>query len=243
MSDSPLSIRARRKIKAQMLQDARDQHVAKFTQRMELAKQGVAALKNKDFKTALTHYYAYLELLQRGKGGAELTPKSFDIKKDAAEMLMLTGVYWDLAKIFDKMGGKDKSKLKYYIDKFVLFSKGTSYQRLSQEMLRKFLTNESPNNRAEFKEAFVKLGGGKCFIATSVEEYCESDTLFILRRFRDEVLLKYGFGRFLVSLYYAVGPWFAIRLIRSSESKQKWVATKLSRLASEVSYRFFHSEK
>lgn len=226
-----------------MEKEARENYVAKFNQRMDLVKSGVAALKSKDFKTALSHYYAYLELLQKFKGGGELTPQLFDPKSDAAEMLMVTGVYWDLAKIFDKMGDRDKPKLRYYIDKFVLFSKNTSYQKLSQEMLRKFLQNDSPNNRAVFKEAYTKLGGGKCFVATAVEEHCENETMVILRRFRDEILLRNFAGRIFVKFYYFVGPWIAIRVIRSGEDKQKWIAAKLGIFANAVSCRFFPDGK
>jgi hypothetical protein len=242
VSDSPLSIRARRKYKAQIEQAARENHIAKFNQRMELAKAGVDACKRKDFKVALQYHHAYLEVLEKAKGG-DLTPKSFDPKHDAAEMLMLTGVYWDLAKIYDKLGGKNNPKLKLMLAKFVLFSKGMNYQRLSQEMLRKFLTNGGPNNRALFKEAFVKLGGGRCFIATAVEEHCEVGTILVLKRFRDEVLLKNSFGRVFVRIYYGIGPIIAIRLIRSSEKRQKRVADLLGRVASAVSFRFFPDGK
>lgn len=243
MSDSPLSIRARRKYKAQLEQAARDNYVAKFHKRMDYAKQGVMAMKSKDYKTALQYFSAYIEILQKGKGGGELTPRSFDPKKDAAEMLMLTGVYWDLAKIFDKTKTKDTSKLQYYLDKFVLFSKGTSYQRLSQEMLRKFLTNDTPHNRKPFKEAFVKLGGGKCFVATAVEEHCEVQTVTVLKRFRDEILSKNTLGRSFIRIYYAISPIIAIRLIRSSEKIQKQVARFLGRIANAISFRFFPDGK
>lgn len=226
-----------------MMQDARDQHVAKFQRRMDYAKKGVNALKEKDYNTALQFLLAYIDILQKGKGGGELTPKSFDPKQDAAEMLMLTGVYWDLAKIYDKIKTKDTSKVKYYLDKFILFSKGTSYERLSQEMLRKFLINDSPNNRKIFKEAFVKLGGGKCFVATAVEEHCEPTTVITLKRFRDEVLSKTYFGRFFTRVYYFFSPSIAIQLIRSSDRSQKRVASWLGLIASAISSRFFPDGK
>lgn len=226
-----------------MEQAARESYVAKFNRRMDLAKQGVACVQKKDYKSALYYFHSYIEVLQKSKGGAELTPRSFDPKADAAEMLMLTGVFWDLSKIYDKVQEKDKRQLKYFVDKFVLFSKGTTYQKLSQEMLRKFLTNDNPNNRAVFKEAYVKLGGGKCFIATAVEEHCEPFTVVTLKRFRDEVLSKNKLGRLFTKIYYQIGPTIAIQLIRSSEINQKKVAKALAIVANEVSCRFFRSEK
>ena len=214
MSDRPLSIRARKKYKAQIEQAAREKHIASFNHRMELAKQGVDACKRKDYRAALQFHHAYLDSLEKAKGG-DLTPKSFDQKSEAAEMLMITGVYWDLAKVYDRIGQKNNSKVKLMINKFVLFSKGMNYQRLSQEMLRKLLTNDRPVNRALFKEAYVKLGGGRCFIATAVEEHCETESVLVLKRFRDEILLKNNFGRAFVRIYYKIGPIIAIHLIRS----------------------------
>jgi len=242
VSDNTLSARARRKYKAEVEKQARENHIAKFTMRMDYARQGIEAVKRKDFKSALTCFHAYIEILQRSKGG-ELTPKSFDPKQDAAEMLMLTGVFWDLSKIYDKYKSKDLTKLKYFLDKFVLFSKGTSYERLSQEMLRKFLTNETPNHRSTFKEAYVSLGGGRCFVATAVEEHCEASTVVTLKRFRDEVLSQSVLGRSFTSVYYKISPTIAIQLIRSSVLQQKRVAKILGHIANAISFRFFPDGK
>jgi len=238
-----LSMRARRKYKAQIEKAARENHIARFTKRMELAKLGVEAQKNKNFRVALQYYLAYIDILQRGKGVTDLNPKDFDSKADSAELLMLTGIYWDLAKIYDRFRSKDRSKVKYYLDKFVLFSKGSPYQKLSQEMLRKFLTYDSPRSRQMFKDAFIKLGGGKCFIATAVEEYCEPQSIIDLKRFRDEVLSESSLGRLFIRVYYFISPSVARVLIRTQPTVQKKVAAIIERISSEVSSRFFPDGK
>ena len=236
-------MRARRKYKAQMEKVARENYIARFNKRMELAKLGVESQKNRNFRQALQCYLSYVDILKRSKGGGELVPSAFDVKNDSAELLMLTGIYWDLAKIYDRVKGKDKTKTKYYLDKFVLFSKGTSYQRLSREMLRKFLTYESPRNRPLFKEAYVSLGGGKCFIATAVEEHFTDDTVTVLRRFRDEVLSRSDAGRLFIRLYYRLSPRVAILLIRCGSPVQKKVANVLEWIATVVESRFFPDGK
>lgn len=241
--ENTLSMRARRKYKAQMEKAARESYLARFNKRMELAKLGVESQKNRNYRQALQCYLSYVDILQRSKGGSELHPSLFDVKSDSAELLMLTGIYWDLAKIYDRVKGKDKTKTKYYLDKFVLFSKGTSYQRLSREMLRKFLTYENPRNRPLFKEAFVSLGGGKCFIATAVEDHFEDDTISVLRRFRDEVLSRNDTGRKLIRIYYQYSPDLAVLLIRSGSPVQRLVARLLERVASAIRYRFFPDGK
>ena len=55
---------------------------------------------------------------------------------------------------------------------------------------------------------------GRCFIATAV--YGESTETAILRRFRDEVLLRRAPGRRFVAVYYRIAPPFASVLERSS---------------------------
>jgi hypothetical protein len=210
---------------------------------MELAKLGVEAQKNKNYRSALQYYIAYIDILQKGKNVSDLSPKDFDAKSDSAELLMLTGIYWDLAKIYDRLGSKDQFKAKYYLDKFVLFSKGTPYQKLSQEMLRKFLTYETPRDRQLFKDAYITLGGGKCFIATAVEEHCDPVSIVILKRFRDEVLSKNGLGRAFITIYYALSPTIARKLIRTSPRFQKKVAFWIEKISSAISSRFFQGEK
>ena len=235
-------MRARKKVKAQIEKAARETHVAKFNHRMDLVKQGALALKKKDYRNALQYFLAYLDVLEKAKGGT-LTPKSFDPKTEAAEMLMATGVFWDVAKIYDMMTKKEIPKVQYHLDKFVLFSKGTNYQRLSVEMLRKCISNGKLKTSGPFKEAYVKLGGGRCFVATAVEEHCDSQTVYILKRYRDEVLSKNRMGRVFTRVYYQISPLIAIRLIRSSEQKQKRVARILGFIANAISCRFFPGEK
>jgi hypothetical protein len=236
-------MRARRRYKAEIERVARENHIARFNKRMELAKLGVEAQKNKNFRAALQYYIAYIDILQKGKNVTELAPKDFDPKADSAELLMLTGIYWDLAKIYDRLGSKDQFKAKYYLDKFVLFSKGTPYQKLSQEMLRKFLTYVNPRDRQLFKDAYITLGGGKCFIATAVEEYCEPSSIINLKRFRDEVLSRSLWGRAFISSYYSVSPTIARWIIRRSPAVQKKIAIAVEKISSAVSSRFFQGGK
>ena len=49
-------------------------------------------------------------------------------------------------------------------------------------------------------------GGGGCFIATVVYNDFNAPQVKILRKFRDELLLKSMVGRFFVQLYYQVSP-------------------------------------
>lgn len=53
-----------------------------------------------------------------------------------------------------------------------------------------------------------------CFVATAVYANKEAYEVRLFRQFRDEVLLKYRFGRFLIYCYYVAGPWIAYIVVR-----------------------------
>ena len=234
--DRPLSIRARKKVKAQIEKAERDRLLLLFSKRMELARLGTESFKEGKLMDAIMNYSAYIEVLERTKNvpkGA-LEPKHFDQKKDIAELLLVSGVYWDLAKMYDRPKRRDADKLIHYLNRFVAFSKGMPFQHVSAEMVRKYLVNSLPKNRKEFKDAHVKLGGGKCFIATAVEDYCEPDTLPTLRKFRSEVLLKNSAGRVFVKVYYRMGPPCASLVLKTPEAFQKFLARGFDRLSNRL---------
>jgi hypothetical protein len=60
-------------------------------------------------------------------------------------------------------------------------------------------------------------GDSRCFIATAV--YGESDETQTLRHFRDEVLLRFGLGVWVVELYYLAGPAIAGRIAQSNRAR------------------------
>ncbi len=226
MEERSLSVRARKKVKAQIEKAERERHAKMFQRRMELARIGATAFRGGKFKESIQSYYGYIDILEKAKEVSKdaLQPKDFDPKKETAELLLLTGVYWDLCKMHDLGGKKTYEKLKFYLDRFVTFSRGMPFQHVSAELIRKFLVNGNPRHRREFKDAHLKLGGGKCFLATAVEDYLDPSTLPSLRKFRDEVLLQRHSGRLFVKVYYRIGPTLARGMIRLPEFIQKGFA-------------------
>lgn len=223
-------------MKTQMEKYEKERALALFSKRMTLAREGANNFKEAKFKEALSNYYQYLDLLEKTKEVKSngLEPRLFDQKKDIAELLLLTGVFWDLAKILDQIKGGEKEKLNLYLDRFVLFSKGMPYQHVSSELVRKYLVNGIPRHRKEFKGAHIRLGGNKCFMVTAVEDYCEPGTLPAMREFRDRVLLKRWWGRVFVRLYYRVGPLLARGLLEMPEPFQANVARFFNRLSKRL---------
>ena len=60
-----------------------------------------------------------------------------------------------------------------------------------------------------------------CYIATAVYGSYDCPQVWVLRRFRDQILEKYGWGRAFIRFYYAVSPEMAVyfgknRLLRKN---------------------------
>ena len=235
MSKDPhsLSIKARKKVKAEMEKAERERTLNLFQKRMELARVGAVSFKAGKLKESATAYYQYLDILERTKGVKQggLAPAQFDLKKDIAEMLLVSGVFWDLAKLHDKISKKDTAKLDNYLRLFILFSKNMPYQYVSAELLRKYMVNGLPIHKANFKDAHLQLGGGRCFIATAVQPLCADETLPSLRDFRDQVLMENVLGRCFVKIYYQVGPLAAAVILRTPIYFRKQIAKFLDRFA------------
>src|SRR4051812_13959708 len=72
------------------------------SQRLEFARAGIAAFKNRKLGDAAKSFQSYLKVLEDLKGVPEggLSPSNFDIKKEQQELLMISGIYWDLVKLF-----------------------------------------------------------------------------------------------------------------------------------------------
>ena len=236
MDNHSLSIRARKKVKAQIEKAERERKISLFQKRMELAREGALQFKNGNFKASAQAYYQYLAILERSKEvrPGMLQPKDFDSKKDIAELLLLSGVFWDLAKLHDRVSRKNTDRLDHYLDLFVIFSKGRPFQHVSAELIRKYLMNGSPQNRGSFKAAHIRLGGGKCFIATAVEDYCAPKTVPALRYFRDDRLSHIPGGKLLIRCYYALSPAIAVTILRLPENIQTRIARGLDRLAEKI---------
>lgn len=205
-----------------------------FRRRVELARSGVRAYQSRKITEAVTAFHTYLKILEDWKGVPEggLGPTHFDRKKDLPELLLITGIYWDLAKLYDRTTSPAKNReFKHYLEKFVLFSRGMPYQSVSAETLRKYVGHERPVHREEFRNAHKALGGSDCFVVTALSDVTDRDTLPLLREFRDGVLLKSSIGREFVSWYYRNGPRLARATDRLPEPMRRRLGRALDRLA------------
>ena len=214
--------RARRNAEMQMEYNEKMHRLAMLRRRIELAQSGVRAFENRKITEAVKSFHSYIRILEDWKSVPEggLKPAHFDITKDVPELLLISGVYWDLVKLYDRTKSADKHReFLHYMEKYILFSRGMPFQHVCLETLRKYISNEKPVHKAEFKNAYKLLGGGDltCFVATSLIDVCDEETLPRLRRFRDERLERTRAGRAFIAWYYRNGPRLAAAADRAPE--------------------------
>lgn len=227
--------RARRNAEMQMEYNEKMHRLAMLRRRIELAQTGVRAFENHKITDAVKNFSSYLRILEDWKGVPEgkLTPSHFDIKADVAELLLISGVYWDLTKLYDRTKSVDKQReFMHYLEKYTMFSQGMPFQHVCLETMRKYISNDKPIHKAEFKNAYKNLGGNStCFVATALMDVCEADTLPTLRRFRDERLSTFEGGRAFIRWYYRNGPRLASVTDRSPEPLRAGMGKALDWLA------------
>lgn len=207
------------------------------TQRLEFARVGIESFKMRNLGEAVKAFQNYLKTLEELKDVPEgkLSPSNFDIKKDHQELLMISGIYWDLVKLYDRTKSKNKKKeFLHYLEKYVEFSKGMPFQPLCAESLRKYLSSDKPIHRGDFSSAYRTLSVSKCFVATALIDVIGPETLPRLRVFRDEVLDRSALGKKWIAWYYRWGPICADRIQYFPAPVRKVLGRILDRIAEKL---------
>jgi hypothetical protein len=213
-----------------------------FQRRVSLVKEGAKAAALKRYGDATSKFHTFIRTMEEYKGATAggLTPATFDVKKEFADYVLVTEVFWELSKIYDRVKikddrGKEKTNpdLQRYLDKYISFAKGVSFEKrfekLCGERLRKFIQNDKPMNREIFKTAYFKMTGSKCFIATSVMEELDPKVFRGLRVYRDRFLAKVFLGRVFIFCYYQCGPLPAFFISKSPQKIRNLTARMIER--------------
>lgn len=178
----------------------------KFDTRITNVRVGKDAFELGDFITTIRKYTEYLETIAEVKGAPsiyDLRPAHFDKNRDVTEMLMISHLYLELAKVYDATG-KFVEEADRCLEQFVVFTANQPFQVVNSETLRKTLRKFRFKRQDAFLKAyqqiFVKSRG--CYIATMClgeDDPCTQQ----LRRFKTWLLGKPG-GVSLVSCYYSI---------------------------------------
>ncbi len=178
----------------------------KYGQRITIARQGRDAFMQKDYIGATKKYNEYLSILAQMNDQEDiykLSPVMFDNKKEVTEMLLISHIYWEIARI-NEMTPKLQKNFQKAIDQFVKFTINQPFQVLNAEMLRKYIKKNKNTSAGiqsltqAYNQIFVQ--SKKCYIATMCYGETHPNTQ-TLRQFK-QVILRHQCGLILVEQYY-----------------------------------------
>lgn len=179
----------------------------RYLKRFDHVKQGQDHYARDEYPAAIEAYRNYLLVMidWYDVDIKTFSPELFDLNRDHAELLVISHIFWDLARIYDRVPTLTR-EFEGCLDQFVNFSIGMKYQALNLRVLGKFLRTYRPKNKGAFERAHTKLltRSKKCFVAT----YCFGEDHPITERFRGqrEHLVKSRLGKAFVTRYYLHSP-------------------------------------
>jgi hypothetical protein len=187
--------------------------------RVPLVRHGHNMMKKKRFSEAAVSYEKYIRLIEvvYECGPGKLTPSMLKDSARTAELTVLTGVYWDLVRIYDS-SDKYSTRQKNCAKQLGNFA---SYTPIFLDLIRKAEVFMKQSRHPEIIKGLLaacKAKKGKCFIATSAFETQMAPEVIFLRNFRDSKLKSNRFGRTFVYFYYKYSPRAACFL-----DKQSWL--------------------
>lgn len=200
--------------------------------RVNLIKQARNLMAQKSYSEAAVNYEKYLRLLEvvyNVEKGA-LAPEVFNNSKRSKELTVVASVYWDLLRIYDT-SPRYGNRMTTAADKLARF---LPLSPIYPDIIKKAEAFTKTANNHEIMRGFmkkVKSGKGPCFIAEAVyHERPWAAELWLLRHFRDEVLMPHFAGRIFVKFYYRYSPPLAA-FLREQPQLQLFVRHILQKIA------------
>jgi hypothetical protein len=191
----------------------------KFENRITVAKFGKEALDQGDYSNAVRRFGEYMETMAEIKGVKDfyaLRLSHFDPKKDLTELMMMSHIYLEMARIYDAVP-KYEEESKKCLDQFVHFSANQPYQVVNSELIRKQIKKSAFKHPEVFRHAHSQIfvQSKKCFVVT----FCFGNDHVVTQDYRrlKDWLLERRWGLEMVQLYYRL----------SSEAVPRWSESKV----------------
>lgn len=203
--------------------------------RVNLIKQARSLMAQKSYSEAAVNYEKYIRLLEvvYNVEKGQLKPEVFNNSKRSKELTVVASVYWDLLRIYDT-SPRYGNRMAIASDKL---SKFLPLSPIYPDIVKKAEVFAKTAKNTEVVRDFlkkVKSGKGPCFIATAVyQETPWAAELWLLRHYRDEVLLKKPMGRWFVRHYYRYSPPIA-SFLREKPLLQKIVRHILKKITDRI---------
>jgi hypothetical protein len=187
----------------------------KYENRITITRFGKEAFDNADYAVALSRYKEYLQVVVDFKESGEdiysLKTGHFIPEQDLTEMLMISQIYLELARIFDAVP-KYREEVQKCMDQFLHFTTNQPYQVINSELLRKHIKRSNLKNFEIFSGCYqqIAIQSKKCYIVTFC--YGTDHPVTLEYRALKEWLLNYRLGQEFVRFYY----------LHSSSLVEKW---------------------
>jgi len=179
----------------------------RYNDRLAVLRLALEYSQKEDLSRAVSAYKKYLESLSLYFEVEEedLRPELFQKDNNVAEILLISQVYWDLAKTCDRSQRLQKESERC-LRQFVRFSLGFKFQFINSEMIRKFIKKKSAYNPQNFEKAYqqLRVNSKKCYVAT----HCFGEDHEITNNYRKikPLLEKSSIGQQIINFYYSKSP-------------------------------------
>ncbi len=182
--------------------------VESYRKRLTVLRKAQEFSRADDIPKAVQQYNLYLNSLARffDVKEEELSPSLFDQDRDITELLLISQVYWDLAKAYDRSPKLALESIRC-LNQFAKFTQGFKYQYVNAQMLKKYIRGRLPHNIKAFETAYekVRVEGKGCYIASCLYGPHAPKTQR-LREFRELTLRRSTLGRNFIALYEDLSP-------------------------------------
>ena len=208
--------------------------------RVGFVKEARERMSLRSFAEAAVLYEKYLRALEivNDIPAGQLDPMIFNAPGKSSELTILCTVYWDLFKIYDTS--------EKYLDRQKIVGQHllniVPYSNVQGDLLKKAERYvRDAKNTDNAREFLMKLreatGASGCFVATACFGSYQHEKVYILRKFRDQVLEASLAGRAFIKFYYFVSPPVA-KIIESSPHLQSLTRRALAPIATHIASKF-----
>jgi hypothetical protein len=176
----------------------------RYANRISLVRFGKDCMMAGDYSGAIRKYVDYLTVMAevcKVHDIYSLKVSHFDKRKDITEMLMLSNIYFELARLYDAIP-KFHDDSKKCLEQFVHFSANQPFQVVNSEKIRKSIKKISFKNPENFQHAYMQIyvQSKKCYIVT----FCYGEDHALTQKYREvkDILLDHRWGMKIVEVYY-----------------------------------------
>ncbi len=180
----------------------------RYSRRLQVLKKAQEFSQNDNVVEAIKYYLEYLDILAKYHDTNEekLAPHFFDDKQELAEIFLISHVYWDLAKAYDRSLRLHKESARC-LQQFVKFTVNFKFQYINSELIKKFLKKRMAHHPKNFEKAYhdIKVNSKQCFLAT----YCFGPEHYVVSSLRDFKVRRLNhsrFGTLFIAYYYSFSP-------------------------------------